>query len=88
MASDTKLLQAILNNQNSLSEKIDHLDQKVVDIDQRIDSMDKKIDGHTERLDKIGGQLAYLEDDAPTIKEFNQLKRKVKKLESVVYKQA
>lgn len=31
-----------------------------------------------ERLDKQGRQLAYLEDDAPTREEFDELKKRVR----------
>lgn len=73
---DTKLLQAIIDGQKGLETRLT----------ERIDKLEKKVDGHTERLDRIGGQLAYLEDDAPTIKEFNQRRRKVTRLEAVVYR--
>jgi len=76
MPTDTKLIQAILDGQKVLSNKIDKIDRKV----------DEGFEKVNDRLDKQGAQLAYLEDDAPTIKEFNQLKRKVIKLEAVVYK--
>ena len=34
------------------------------------------------RIDKIGKQLAYLEDDAPTKEEFGELEKRVGKLET------
>lgn len=80
MPRDTKLLQTILDNQKTISDKIDG---NFKTLHTKIDKVDRRL---TARLDKIGGQLAYLEDDAPTIKEFNKLKRKVIKLEAVVYK--
>ncbi|MCL4390316.1 MAG: hypothetical protein M1484_04190 [Patescibacteria group bacterium] len=36
----------------------------------------------TERLDKLGEQIAELEDDTPTIKEFDDLKGRVEHLET------
>ena len=35
----------------------------------------------TERIDKLGLQLANLEDDSPTIEEFDGLEKRVSKLE-------
>lgn len=76
MTQDTKMLQAILDGQKALADKIDKVDKKV----------DVGFKNVNERLDKQGSQLAYLEDDAPTSDEFKKLKKRVVKLESVVYK--
>jgi len=88
MANDTKMLQAIINGQKALeerlSEKIDKVDKKVGVLEKKIDEGFEKVN---RRLDKQGAQLAYLEDDAPTIREFDKLGKRVAKLESVVYKQ-
>ena len=43
--------------------------------------MKKGFDAVNERLDKHGKQLAYLEEDAPTREEFDDLKKRVDKLE-------
>ena len=72
---DTKLLQAILSGQTRIREDIKRVEDK---FDKKIDIIEKKL---TKRLDKIGGQLAYLEDDAPTREEHNQLEERVTKLE-------
>ena len=73
--SDTKMLQAILDRivvmNNEINSKLDKLDKKVDGVEQRL----------TERIDRLGSQLAYLEDDAPTNKEFNKLERRVSKIE-------
>ena len=37
------------------------------------------------RLDKQGKQLAYLEDDAPTRAEHDELTKRVEKIEKVVF---
>ena len=50
------MLQAIINGQTSLKGELSR----------KIDKVEKRL---TERLDKIGGQLAYLEDDTPTREE-------------------
>ncbi len=36
------------------------------------------------RLDTIGSSVAYLEDDAPTLEEFDKLKKQVNKLEKQI----
>lgn len=89
MNDTQKMLQAILHGQNSLKQelvgKIDKVDQKVDKLTERVDGLDGKIDGAEERLikrlDNIGKQLAYLEDDAPTKEEFDHLDKRVNKIE-------
>lgn len=72
----------LLGKIGKLDGKIDQLDKK---LSGKIDSLDKKIDGVEERLtkriDKIGLQVASLEDDAPTIEEFDKLTVRVTKVE-------
>lgn len=65
--SDTKLLQAILDGQTSIRNDIKEVKVEV-----------KK---NGERIDKIGLQLANLEDDSPTIDEFDDLEKRVSRLE-------
>ena len=80
-----KTLHALINGQSAFRQdvlaKIDKLGQK---FDNKFDGLDKKIDGVeerlTNRLDKIGRQLAYLENDAPTREEFNPLEKKIANL--------
>ncbi len=73
--SDTKLLQAILDRVSSVDKKTDSLEQKMdkgfKDVNERINVLDGKL---TERIDKLGLQIARLEDDAPTIEEFDKVK--------------
>ena len=69
--SDTKLLQTILDKVSSVDKKIDTLGEKV---DKRFNKVDK-------RLDTIGMSVARLEDDSPTIEEFDGLEKRVNKLE-------
>lgn len=84
-----KMLQAIINGQSALKQelvsKIDKVDKKVDKLGGRlegkIDSVEKKL---TDRLDKIGRQLAYLEDDAPTREEFDKLEGRIDQLEQKV----
>lgn len=69
--ADTKILQTILD-------KVSNLDQKV---DKGFKEVNDRLDGTNNRIDKLGLQLAALEDDAPTVDEFDQLKNRVEKLE-------
>lgn len=62
-----KILQAILDGQVSIREDLKRVEKKVEDNGQRID--------------KLGMQIANLEDDAPTVAEFDGLEKRVKKLE-------
>jgi DNA repair ATPase RecN len=68
--SDTKMLQAILDGQVLI-----HKDLKRVE---------KKVDGNGQRIDKLGIQLAELEDDTPTREEHDNLGQRVGKLEDQV----
>ncbi len=88
-----KMLQAILNGQRAVKEelvsKIDKLDQglggRIDNLEVKVDKLDKKIDKLdrklTKRIDKLGLQLAYLEDDTPTREEHDNLVSRVDKLE-------
>ena len=82
MNDTQKMLQAIINGQSAikqeLSGKIDKIDLKVDKLDEKLDKVEKNL---TSRIDKLGRQLAYLEDDAPTREEHGQLKKRVIKLE-------
>ncbi|OGM02497.1 hypothetical protein A2115_00745 [Candidatus Woesebacteria bacterium GWA1_41_8] len=68
--SDFKVLQAILDGQTSICEDIKRVEEKVED--------------NGTRIDKLGLQIASLEDDAPTIGEFDNLDKRVKKLEKQI----
>ena len=73
--SDTKLLQSI---------------DKVSSVDWKVDKGFKEVNIHFEetnkRIDKLGLQIVRLEDDAPTIEEFDNLEKRVSKLENQVVK--
>lgn len=75
MANDTKMLQVILDKVSSLDRKVD---KGFAEVNRRIDNTK---DGLAARIDKIGLQLARLEDDAPTIEEFDNLEKKVLKIQ-------
>lgn len=80
--NDTKkMLQAIINGQSSFRQevlkKIDKVDKKVDGLDVKLDKVEKNL---TERIDNLGKQLAYLEDDTPTREEFDNLEKRVDKM--------
>jgi len=76
MADDShKMLQMVLDGQSAIRGDIKNLDKK---LSTKIDDVDEKL---TKRIDKLGLQIANLEDDAPTIEEFDKLGRRVKKVE-------
>lgn len=69
--SDTKILQAI-------SDRIALMDKK---IDNGFKEVKNELKEVNKRLDRQGASLAYLEDDAPTTKDFNKLEKRVRKIE-------
>lgn len=88
-----KMFQMLVNGQSTMKgdllTRIDKLDKKLSDrIDGVENSLSKKMDkGFKEvndRIDKLGKSLAYLEDDAPTRDEFNNLEAKVVKIEQIM----
>lgn len=84
----TKMLQAILNGQSTTNERIDKLDRKVdafkTELKTEIKGVEKRL---TKRIDNIGKSLAYLEDDAPTREEHDELVKRVYRLEQKVIPQ-
>ena len=51
------------------------------DIREDIKELGLKVENNGKRIDKLGLQIANLEDDAPTIQEFDKLEKRVKKIE-------
>ena len=86
MDNSKKMLRAIINGQSALKEellkKIDVVETK---LSGRIDSLEKKMDSGfknvNKRIDRLGKSLAYLEDDAPTRAEHDELEKRVTKIE-------
>lgn len=76
--TDNRILQAIIDGQAAIREEIKKLDVKV---DSGFKETTRRFDKTDERIDKLGLQLANLEDDAPTVAAFDNLEKKVKKLE-------
>ena len=79
--SDTKILQAILDSQKAIKEE---LKGDIGKVGKDILRVEKKVDRNGERIDKLGLQLARLEDGAPTVEEFDNLDKRMGKLEKTV----
>lgn len=71
---DTKILQAILDGQTSIRGDIKRVEKK----------MNEGFESVKQRLDTIGLNVANLEDDTPTVEEFDNLDKRVKRLEKQV----
>ena len=65
------MLQMVLDGQTGIRKDIKGLEER----------LGEKIDKNTQRIDKLGLQIANLEDDTPTIEEFDKLVVRVKKVE-------
>ncbi|MBI2337768.1 hypothetical protein HYU95_01160 [Candidatus Daviesbacteria bacterium] len=82
MNDTNKMLQAILNGQNALKQelisRIDKVDLKVDKVGKKLDRVEKNL---TKRIDRLGKQLAYLDDDTPTREEFDDLEKRVDEIE-------
>lgn len=82
MDDTKKMFQKIINGQSAMKSellvKISRLEEKV---DKGFDEMKTQFRQVHKRIDKIGLQAARLEDDAPTIEEFDRLEKRVSKFE-------
>lgn len=80
--SGNKMLQAILDGQRAIKEE---LKKDIARVDGKLTKLIKDnadaIRENGERIDNLGKQLAYLEDDAPTNDEFDALEKRVTKVE-------
>lgn len=89
MDDTKKMLQTIINGQSAMKSelltKIDSVDKKVDSLEGKVNNLDKKIDkvekNLTKRIDKLGLQIARLEDDAPTREEHDELVKRVVQVE-------
>ena len=89
-----KMFRTIVNGQSTMKQEmlgeIGKVRNEVEEVGVKVDKVDKKIDGVesrlTKRIDKLGLQIAHLEDDAPTIGEFDKLEKRVSKLEKPAVK--
>lgn len=90
MDDTQKMLRAIINGQSALKQEllgeIKSVKDEIHKTRQEIDMFRQETKGEfkktNKRIDTIGSQLAYLEDDAPTREEFEELQTSVAKLVS------
>ena len=94
--SDTKLLKKIIDGQSAmhasllseLNKGLDNLKREISDLEkslkQDIHRLENKVDKNSKRLDLIGRQTAFLEDDTLTKEEFEELEKRVTKVEEVL----
>lgn len=88
MNDTNKMLLAIMNGQSAMKAellgKIDKLDKKIDGLDKKIDTVKSELKEEIKKLagrvDKIGLAEARLEDDAPTIADFEKLEKRVDRL--------
>lgn len=88
MDNTNKMLRAIMNGQSAMKAelltKIDKLDKKIDKLDKKIDVVKSELKLElkklTARVDVIGLSVARLEEDAPTIEEFENLEKRVDKI--------
>lgn len=76
-----KMLRAVINGQSGLRQELmgemGKIRKDLDELDEKSEEMKVAIN---QRLDAIGSQLAYLEDDEPTREEFEKLEKKVGKI--------
>lgn len=77
--SDTKMLQALLDGQAVIRKDISTTRGDIHGVKEELKQTEGRL---TARIDKLGMQIARLEDDSPTIEEFDALNKRVLKLES------
>ncbi|MBI5122791.1 hypothetical protein HZA75_02930 [Candidatus Roizmanbacteria bacterium] len=84
----SKVQNALIKGQDALVEKYDSLSKGQDSLKGELailrEEMRDGFKGTHERLDKQGKQLAYLEEDAPTREEHDQLTKRVEKIEKVL----
>ena len=93
MDETKKMLQAIINGQSAMKSELlgeiqkveKKLSSEIGDLKTDLGSLRKetkeRFEKLTERVDKIGLQIARLEDDTPTRDEFDDANSRLKKLE-------
>ena len=78
MDDTKKMLRTIINGQSAMKSE---LLGEIKKVDKKVDllkkSMDKGFKDVNARVDKLGKSLAYLEDNAPTREEFEDLDKRV-----------
>ena len=66
------MLQLLLDGQVAIRKDVKEVKEAVFATDEKL----------TKRIDKLGLQIANLEDDAPTMEEFEGLEKKVVKIQN------
>lgn len=89
MDDTKKMLRVIINGQSAMKSEllgeIHKVDKKLgSDIASLRKETKEGFEKLTKRVDKIGLQVANLEDDVPTIEEHDELKKRVGKLEQKI----
>ena len=78
-----KMFRTLVNGQSAMKQEllgeIGKVRSDVKEVKENLKDTEKRLTG---RIDKIGLQIARLEDDAPTIEEFDKLEKRVTKLEN------
>ena len=75
---DTKMLRAIVDTVGEIRKDVQYIKKGMREMEVRLTKEIRKVDA---RVDTLGKQLAYLEDDAPTTRDFHRLEKRVTKLE-------
>lgn len=89
MDATQKMLQTIINGQSTIKSELlgeikkvnNKIDRLETEMKKGFKDVGEKLIKLTKRVDNIGLQLARLEDDTPTIEEFDALERRVSELE-------
>jgi len=81
-AGDKKVLQGVVSGIGLIHQDIQIIKKDMKSMEERLnEKMDAGFEKVNSRIDKLGFQLAELEDDAPTREEFDELGEKVTKLQ-------
>lgn len=76
MDDTKKMLRMLINGQSLMkSELLTKIDGVKKELSSEMKGSEVRL---TKRIDKLGKSLAYLEDDAPTREEFDELKKALK----------
>lgn len=80
-----KMFNKMINGQSAMKSE---LLMEIRKVDKKVDMVRedlRKVEANlTKRIDKIGMREADLEDDTPTVEEFDELEKRVTKVEQVV----
>lgn len=79
------MLQMVLNGQNSIKSDVFSIKKDIEKMEERINKKINTLEMRlAKRIDRIGLQAASLEDDTPTIEEFDNLEKRVEKIEKTL----